>query len=478
MKRRLGRGLERGLGAVPDVVAAGPRLGAVGELDRELREAEIAVDARQEVDEAPRLRLDLVLGAEDMRVVLHEAAHPHDPVQRARGLVAVARPELGHAQRQVAVALEPLVEDLHVAGAVHRLERVDGLFTGVLLVDLDDEHVVLVLVPVARRLPQLAVHHLRRVDLDIAAALLLAAHVVLQRGVDVPAVRVPEDLARRLLLHVKQVHLAAQTAMVAPLGLLEEIEIGLEPLAVLEGDAVDALQHLAAAVAAPIGARDAHQLEGIRGHLPGMLEMRAAAEILPVPVPVHAQRLVAGDRLDQLDLEGLAAGLVMRDGAIALPDLGGDRVAPVDDLLHPRLDAAEILRREGLGAVEIVVPAVLDDGADGDLHLGPDFLHGAGHDMGEVVADELQRGRLVLHGVDRDGRVMRDRPLQIPVLPVDMRRDRLLAQRGRDVGRHLGGGHAGGIIARGAVRQCQGNIGHVCGSSSVWRPRNARLRVW
>ena len=33
---------------------------------------------------AAHLVFDLVLGAEDMRVVLGEAAHPHQPVQRAR----------------------------------------------------------------------------------------------------------------------------------------------------------------------------------------------------------------------------------------------------------------------------------------------------------------------------------------------------------------------------------------------------------
>ena len=66
---------------------------------------------------------DLVLGAEDVRVVLGEAAHAHEAVQRAVRLVAVAGAELGQAERQVAVGLDALVEDLHVAGAVHRLER-------------------------------------------------------------------------------------------------------------------------------------------------------------------------------------------------------------------------------------------------------------------------------------------------------------------------------------------------------------------
>ena len=98
-------------------------------------------------------RLRSVFGAEDMRVVLGKPAHPHDPVQRARGLIPVARPELGHAQGQVAVGFQALVVNLHVAGAVHRLQRVDRLFARVFLVDLDDEHVLLVLVPVARGLP-------------------------------------------------------------------------------------------------------------------------------------------------------------------------------------------------------------------------------------------------------------------------------------------------------------------------------------
>ena len=38
---------------------------------------------------------DLLLGAEDMRVVLGEGAHAHQAVQRARGLVAVHLAELG-----------------------------------------------------------------------------------------------------------------------------------------------------------------------------------------------------------------------------------------------------------------------------------------------------------------------------------------------------------------------------------------------
>jgi hypothetical protein len=168
------------------------------------------------------------------------------------------------------------------------------------------------------------------------------------------------------------------------------------------------------AVAAPIGARHGHQLERVGGKLAGVLQVRATAEVLPVAVPVHADRLIARDRLDQLHLVGLVVGLVELHRAVALPDLGGDGIAAVDDLAHLGLDLAEVLGGEGLGPVEIVVPAVFDHGADGDLHVGPDLLHRAGHDMGEVVADQLQRLGLVLHGVNGDLGIGLDGPLQVP----------------------------------------------------------------
>ncbi len=58
-----------------------------------------------------------------MRVILGELTHPHYAVQRAVRFVAVAAAEFGEAQRQVAVALDPLAKHLDVRRAVHRLDR-------------------------------------------------------------------------------------------------------------------------------------------------------------------------------------------------------------------------------------------------------------------------------------------------------------------------------------------------------------------
>jgi hypothetical protein len=79
-----------------------------------------------------------------VRVVLREVAHAQQAVQRAGRLVAVHLAELGHADRQVAVALQAVREDRDTAGAVHRLQR-----EGAAVLGLGGEHVVAVVGPVA-----------------------------------------------------------------------------------------------------------------------------------------------------------------------------------------------------------------------------------------------------------------------------------------------------------------------------------------
>ena len=118
-RRRL---LERLLGAIPDLVAAGANRRAIGEPDEDVGKAEVAIDRLEQIADADRLRGDLLGRAEDVGVVLGERAHAHQAVEGAGRLVAVTRAELGHPQRQITVAVQALVEDLHMRRAVHRLQ--------------------------------------------------------------------------------------------------------------------------------------------------------------------------------------------------------------------------------------------------------------------------------------------------------------------------------------------------------------------
>src|SRR3982075_1603780 len=200
--------------------------------------------------------------------------------------------EFGEAQRQFAIAAQAVAEDQDVARAVHRLDREHPLVAA-----LGDEHVFAKILPMPGGLPQAAVQQLRPLHLLIAGRIEPAAHVILDDAEQLPALRVPEDAADRLLLHVEQVELAAEFAVVAAFGLLEPEQILVELLLARAGGGIDAGQLGVARVAAPIGAGHVLQLEGLPEPA-GRRQMRADAEIDEIALPIEADLLLAQDLTD------------------------------------------------------------------------------------------------------------------------------------------------------------------------------------
>ena len=128
------------------------------------------------LDAAAELVGHLLLGAEDVGVVLREAAHPRHAVQLARLLETMHRAELGQPQRQVAVAPRLRLVDRDVVRAVHRPQQIALAFG-----HFDRRKLrVLVIRIMARGLVQMHVADHRRVDRLIAAADQLGVEEVLQ----------------------------------------------------------------------------------------------------------------------------------------------------------------------------------------------------------------------------------------------------------------------------------------------------------
>ena len=88
---------------VPLFVRADPLFRTCRELDDEILEAEVAIDRQQELIDGHALGFELGLGAKDVGIVLREAAHAHEAVQRAGRLVAMHAAELAHPVGQLAV---------------------------------------------------------------------------------------------------------------------------------------------------------------------------------------------------------------------------------------------------------------------------------------------------------------------------------------------------------------------------------------
>ena len=345
-------------------------------------------------------------------------------------------------------------------GAVHRAH---GEAAAVLaLGGLGEEHVLAVVLVVARPVPELLVEDLRGLDADVAALVELLAHLALDDVEQNGPAGQPERHARRLLAQREESELGPEAAVVVGPRGLEALEVLGEVLLGKEGGAVDAGQHLAVLVAAPVGTGDRVQLHGLDA--PGRRRVRPAAEVLEVAVAVEADGLDALLRLEVLDQLDL---VVLPLGAELLQRLVGGHVAPLERLvgldvaLHRLLDPRQLVLGDLLaaGKLDVVVKAVGDRRADRDLRLRPELEHGLGHHVGGVVADQLQ-GLGVAVGEDRDRLAVCNRRREVASLIADANRKGGLGEAGADRGCGVGAAGALGQLERRSVGECDRQSWH------------------
>ena len=389
--------LERGGRLLPACRQTDALFGARGQEGGDLGEAEAAQDAEREGERAADLGLDLLRGAEDVGVVLREAAHAQQAVAHALLLEAVDGAQLGPAQRQVAVRPAAALVDLDVEGAVHRLDevllRVGGGVPLLLGHGHRRVHALAVEAEMPRGLPERGAADVRGEDHLVAGAEMLAAPVVLDRHADARAFRMPERQPRPdRLADAVEVQLAAHLAVVAAPGLLlareRRVELGLRR----GRHPVETLQHRVLLVAAVVGAGHGDELHG--ADRARARDMRAAAEVGEGSAAVERDRLSGGNVRESLELVALVGEELRRLPARHLESLEGQIVR--DQPEHLGLDRREVLGRDPVIEVDIVVEALLRGGPDVKLHVGIQATKRGRHDMGGAVTKRFYR----LHKVD------------------------------------------------------------------------------
>ena len=347
--------------------------------------AELLQQRVHQVEDAGDLVGQLLAGAEDVRVVLGEAAHALHAVQHARALVAVDGAELGIADRQLAIAVLARLIDEDVPGAVHRLGAVG------LAVDVHRRvHDVAVVLQVPRDLVELLARDVRGIHELVAVLEML----FLPEGLDLvahhAALGVPQDQpGPDALVHRVEVEFLAETAMVALERLLDVLQVRLEIGLARERGAVNALQHLVAFAAEPVGAGDVGDLE--RADLAGVRQVRPAAQIHEVAVGVVGHLGIGRDHRQEVELVLLVGGGESSLRLVAGGFAGHERLLLGDDLAHARLDLLQVLGSERRGAREVVVKAVLDRRSAGDLDVREQVDDRGGEHVGRRMAQPVER---------------------------------------------------------------------------------------
>eukprot|EP00050_Salpingoeca_kvevrii_P006220 m.288086 g.288086 ORF g.288086 m.288086 type:complete len:548 (-) comp11898_c0_seq1:182-1825(-) len=425
--------LEGGLGAVPRLDIAKKLLGARGEVELK-RKAKRAVHVGEKVEAALNLLVDLLGEAEDVGVILLEAADTREAREGAGKLVAVEDAKVGKAKRELLVGAVAVLEDEAVSRAVHGLEGKR------LLLALKLEHVLRVVGPVARRLPELAVENVGGDDLLEAAHLVLAADKVDERVVDVGAVGREKAAAGAEVVEEKELLVAANLAVVALCGLLLDDLPLLEELRVGKGDAIDALERLGLGLALPVRRGGLCDLEGL--DLARVADMGAAAQINEGTIAVHRRAVRRNLLVDDAQLElvvgkHLAQVLLGDDKALVLLLL-------LDGCLHQGLELLVVLIAENVAVIEkrVVVEAVGNGWAIAQAAALVELHCLAKHVGRRVPEDLLALGVVKLEKLNVA--VALEDAVEVPQLAVDLGDDGVVGQALAD--------QAGNIVGRRAPR--------------------------
>ena len=237
---------------------------AQGDADAVVGHVERLEDGLDEVEAAADLVGELLFGAEDVGVVLSEAADASQAVELAGLLPAVDGAELREAHGKIAVAVWLRIKNLDVHRAVHRTEHEavhfaafelvgvvacsDAAFGDLVeIVALGDrgELALLVVGEVPGGAEEVELADVRRVDDAVACVAEFFGDEVGECFADDRAGWLPEDEALAdFVIDGEEAELFAELAVVARFGLLELVEVFRELVLARESGAVDALKLL------------------------------------------------------------------------------------------------------------------------------------------------------------------------------------------------------------------------------------------
>lgn len=185
--------------------------------------------------------------------------------------MAVYNTQLTHADGQVTIGVGLALVNQNTAGAVHRLDAV------IHIVDDGGVHIVLVVIPVTRVLPQGTGHDLRSTHFHIAGLLVDFTPELLQLVADYHTIGQESGEAGALIKDIEELQFLAQLAVVTLLGLFQHLQMGIQLALLGEGYAIDTAQHLVLGIASPVGAGGLDQLHSL--DTAGVGQVRTSAQV-------------------------------------------------------------------------------------------------------------------------------------------------------------------------------------------------------
>mmetsp|Transcript_106664 Transcript_106664/g.308618 ORF Transcript_106664/g.308618 Transcript_106664/m.308618 type:complete len:362 (+) Transcript_106664:328-1413(+) len=316
-------------------------------------------------------------------------------MKSSRAFISVDSSQLCPPDRQVTIGSELVLVHQAVERAVHRLDLIGFVFNIHLI-----KHIRSVEIKVTRCLPQVQIGNVRGVYNVVSAIFMSILPKVFDHLSDFGTLWMPEhQTTTSIFLDREKIKLLSQHAVITLLGLLQKLLVLLQLVRFLPSCRINALQHFAVFVPAPVSSCNTLKLYRLSGNLVCAFDMWSSTQIPPLVADVvncdgflqslqdlHFERLI--DFLDP-PFSFFTGDLLTGDWIT----LGNDLVHLLFDLLQigitqfARFDLVACVGIRRLWKVEIIVEPVVNPWPDGNLGLRENLLNGHGHYMGRRVPD-------------------------------------------------------------------------------------------
>jgi len=208
--------------------------------------------------------LNLISPAEDVGVILLEAANSGKPGERATNLIPMQHTEISESDRHFLVGMSLVFENQAMPRAIHGLQpeslsmRLGAMLMATIcilamIMSFNHEEIFLVVFVVSRNLPQVNVEHIRCDNLLIAPPDVFSSHQINQAVIDLCAMRQKESTPRCKLVEEKQVLVLSNHPMIPLQGFLFKILVFFKLGFFWEGNSVNSLELVFGGITKPVG---------------------------------------------------------------------------------------------------------------------------------------------------------------------------------------------------------------------------------
>ena len=279
--------------------------------------------------------------------------------------------------------------------------------------------------------PQHTVHHERAFYFLVLVLFQLGANEHFQLAEDCPAVVMPEDHTRRLFLHMIQVELLANLAVVTLGRFFQTQQMRVKRFFICPCGTVNTLQHLVVAVAAPVRACGFHQFKVMtKTHI---RHVRSTAHVDVLFMMIQARLVIMGDIFIKngnfISLATLHKGFTRFVPADFLLD---DVIILLGELMHTFFERVDIFLGQRMIEVDVIIEAVIDNRADSHLGVWPQLLNRMTEQMRAGVTNDFQ-AVFIFCSNDGEGCIVFDEVAGIDQLTIHSSRDRGFRQAWTDI---------------------------------------------